>query len=289
MEIPPTITINQIKGAISGAIIGDNLARFPDDNFQRVIEDFSPCINIALTGIKSIVNSWEFNQKSWLMHIANDYPNYLKYKSNFNLAETAISLSPLICYSYDNERQLELDLEEGIKLWLKSEFNENVIKFWAFILTEILSKKINFHREFFIKIDSNDYNLTEEFSELKIIKEAILNQLTLTDLSSKFSQKIDPETRVIYQAIYFFISLPNDFYLSLRRSTNINYQPILTSTLTGFLLGLNNGYLAIPYKYRYHLESQTIYDQIEQLSFGLIETWTGQYLPNLKIQNHSNK
>lgn len=278
------ITINQIKGAISGAIIGDNLARFPDDNFQGVIEDFSPCINIALTGIKSIVNSWEFNQKSWLMRIANDYPNYLKYKSNFNLAETAISLSPLICYSYDNQRQLELDLQQGIKLWLKSGLNETelyekIIQFWTFILKEILSKKTNFNQLFDSQIDGDDNNnLSKEFNQFQtIIKEALDTQINLTDLSTQFSQKLDAEARTIFQAIYFFVSLPNDFYLSLRRSTNINYQPILTSTLTGFLLGLNNGYLAIPYQYRYHLESQMIYHQIEQLSLALIKTWKGEY------------
>ncbi len=105
-----TITVNQIKGAISGAIIGDNLARFPDDNFQGVVENFSPSIKIALTGMKSIVHALAINQKSWLIHLVNDYPDYLKYKGNLNLSETAICISPLIFYLNDNQKQLNLDL-----------------------------------------------------------------------------------------------------------------------------------------------------------------------------------
>lgn len=275
-----TITINQIKGALSGAVIGEVLAQCQEQYFESDMTQISPCLSIALTGIKSIVNCYDIDQKSWLIHLANAHPDYLKYKANLSITETAIALIPVIIYLHENPAQLEENLNQAIKLWLKPELNSTPLKLWSLVVSQIFQEKSTINQDKFNLSKLTNKKKIVDVAELELIAKYIKNKLTLTKVSTHLQQQLKSDSVAIYLAIYCFYSLPDDFHLSIHRSTKVNYQTILTSTLTGFVLGLNNGYFAIPFNYRYHLESTLIYQEINQRSANLVKTWRGEYVIN---------
>lgn len=283
------ITVNHIKGALTGAIIGETLAQNPDNYSQENLTNISPCLKIALTGIRSIINCYQIEQKSWLIHLSNNYPDCLKYKVNLNLAETAIALLGIILYRHEIPLQLEQDLNTAIKLWLKSELNSDSLLLFAAVVRDICQQKLIPSGNPLFSLKTQSKLTAQNEQELKLIRNYINQKLTLTQINTILKQEFSVDSLAIYQAIYCFFSLPDDFYLSLQRSNKFNYQSIVTSTLTGFLLGLNNGYFAIPSNYRYHFESTTIYQEINQLSNNLAQIWHGKYELDLKGESQIYK
>ena len=273
------ITVNRIKGALSGSIIGEALAQYQQDYFQHNFTNISPCLEIAFSAIESLIDCDQIDQKSWLVHVLDQHPDYLKYKNSLNLAETAIILIPFILYYYDNKKITEFGLNQAIKLWSKPELDLNYIRLWILIVHQICIKKLTVaQNNSIINIVENNF-LFEKLEPLELIENCLANKLSLTSFATLFEQKFDAESLVISLAIYSFWSLPDDFYLSLNRVTKINYQPVLTSILTGFLLGLNGNHFAIPFSHRHHLESTAICQKITQLSENFCRAWRGQYLP----------
>jgi hypothetical protein len=275
------IPINHIKGALSGAIIGETLAQEPRDYFKSDFSQISPYLTIALTGINTIINHCDLDQKSWLIHLLDTYPDYLKYKNNLNLSQTAIALIPLLLYYQENACQLEQKLTQALQLWLKPELNPNLLKLWCLIISQICQNKlgINPDNDHLFQDLINQKNL-DNFPELKLIEQCLTSKLTLTQVSIYLPEQLNSDSLAIYQALYCFYGLPDDFYLCSQRATKINQQPILTSCLTGFMLGLANGYYGIPWDYRHHLESTQFYPEIAQGSTNLVKIWQGEYLSN---------
>lgn len=275
------ITINKIKGALSGAIIGENLAKYQGNYFEHDLTEISPYLRIALSGIDTIINNYDIDQKSWLINLENTHPDYLKYKGNLSISETALAITPIILYYQENPHKLAQNLEQALQLWLKSELNPNTLKLWGLIISQICQNKlsINQNHDSLFKQLINKKN-SDNFSELKLIEKCLKNKLTLTNVSTYLLKKLESDSLAIYQAIYCFYTLPDDFYVSSHRSTKINNQSILTSSLTGFMLGLANGYYGIPFNYRHHLELTLSYPEIAQRSSNLVKIWQGEYLPN---------
>ena len=272
------ITVNRIKGALSGSIIGEALAQYQQDYFQHNFTNISPCLEIAFSGIESLIDCDQIDQKSWLVHVLNQHPDYLKYKNSLNLAETAIVLVPFILYYYDNQKIIEFVLNQAVKLWSKPKLDPDYIRLWILIVHQICLKKLTIaQNNSIVNIVENNF-LLKKLESLELIENCLTNKLSLTSFTTLFEQQFDSESLVISLAIYSFWSLPDDFYLSLNRVTKINNQPVLTSILTGFLLGLNGNHFSIPFSHRRHLESTAICQKITQLSENFYRVWRGEYL-----------
>jgi len=270
-----------VKGGLSGALMGDFFSQFPDhsslylsDNLAKV----SPYLKIALAGFHSIINTRDITQKSWLIQLATHHEDLLHYKNSLTVGQSAIALMPLIVYRHENKNKLEEDLENISKLWLNSPSLHEDLRIWSLFVTLVINNN---------QIDSQIINQLSRHCQtktsqqnLQIIKDCLPKKYPLQQLQLK--NEIESESLVIYQAIYSFLTIPEYFEISLLKSTQIGEQSNTVAILTGFLLGIYQGYLNIPLIWRKYLELSPLVreEKIDQLSKNFLYTWQGHYCIN---------
>jgi hypothetical protein len=208
-----------------------------------------------------------------------------------NEAEMAIALYPLIIYCYKNDYRLEQELETIINYSSSKDRLLNDLRIFTEVIYLILDKKIEKERIISPINSQIDSDKIESIRLIQFIETAIEQKLPLTKVEEKLiAQELYSYPNLgIYQALYSFFCLPENWEISLSRSKQFSQQQLVTSILTGLLLGLYHGYLGIPNHWRKKISSKKIGNQksvdshfvsyilnLENISHKLVARWQGK-------------
>ena len=211
--------------------------------------------------------------------------------ADFNDAQMTIALFPLIIYCYKNNYKLEQELERLTNYVSIAKTSLNNIKIISLIIYLILDQKINCDK-ISIQISKGiESNNLEYLRWIKLIEIIIEQKLSLTKVEEKIinSDLSSLSNLGIYQALYSFLTMPKNWEICVHRSKQFSQQQLETTILTSFLLGLYNGYLAIPYHWRKIVSSENAKNQklndfnfyssiskLENISQQIVARWQGK-------------
>ncbi len=258
---------SQVFGSLVSSLIAFKLTK---NNLE--IEEYLP-LQICFYLLEDITNRSQYNLDIIIQKFGQQI-------HDFNESQITIALFPLILYHSQNLTQLEIELNLITQnLSLKPEQLDS-IKIYIILVILITEKKL-INENLFFNIKAKLEEVEEDnilFSNLELIKQLIEQKLTLLEIETKFLEIIKLDNLAIYQALYSFLSLPNNLEISLSRSSQFKYYQTETVVLTGFLLGLKNGYLTIPYQWRKTIEQEESVSKISILSDKLVAKWQGKLI-----------
>ncbi|MTF37620.1 hypothetical protein [Cyanobacterium aponinum] len=206
----------------------------------------------------------EFHQKI--------YNEYSIYPDSLSLSEGAIAFFPLFLFYYGDNRNLDKKLELIKDNYFSSNTNLNSWKILIIITNLILRKKLEIDKITLQTVSFLEQYTLEELEAIKIVEHLIREKIYLTEAEKILQAKIDNHELGIYQALYSFLCLPNNIPMSLSRSKQFIHQQETTRILTGFLLGLYNGYSPI-----YSFVNFTYQEKaFEQIIDQFVAQWRGK-------------
>ena len=258
----------QVFGSLVMAFITQTI--YVDDCLtSKSISEYSPLLQAMVKILQKIINNYEYHESI----ITNQL---IESKSHFNASEVAIALFPLIIYCYQSPYKLEQELNKLIELQLLTIKEINSIKILSLIVYLILGNNLNLTIISEQISQESELKNGEEIIEIQIIKKLIKQKLPLTQVEEELNCRITPSNLGIYQALYSFLSMPENLEISLSRSSQFSQQSETTTILTGLLLGLKHGYLTIPYQWRKAIVTDKQIKPIETLSKQLVARWQGK-------------
>lgn len=267
---------SKFKGAFLCGLLAENLAINSNNAYSLNLQLF-PSFNIAVEGLKNIVNNQGLNLNLWFEYLREKRTENLRSNQPINTSCMAIINLPFFLFYHENSAALNDNLEKTIKFWQDKNISTENISLWGYIIKVVL--------------DNISYckNIVD-----KTIKIMTKNQLFIPDILLKISNFIDQKTpfaqvskylahncnqnsRAIFQALYCFASIPNDFSACILRALKNDYQPKTTAILTGILWGLHNSFYNIPLTWRLSLKTSSLAIEINKLCEHLFALWTGNY------------
>ncbi|WP_069791871.1 hypothetical protein A5482_007860 [Cyanobacterium sp. IPPAS B-1200] len=275
----PHLNISTLKGALWGALAGDFFARYPHQDLylNYDLESFSPYLEVIFIGFERIIKDNSFNVETWVKEMKNNncYIQGLIIADNEQniVIPLEIALLPLILSCYESKNKLEHNLDQlDLSLNINNDNRENIFNLHLIINCILTHNNNNITQVF-------DLNSSEKIEK---IKQFINHKKNINELEKEFKQHYHQQEIGLYQGIYSFLSLSNYVELSLLRSTNFKNQKSSTSILTGFLLGLHNGYHALPFSLKKYFQLIPIVKEknIDLLSQQFIDNWQGKYTKN---------
>ena len=257
----------QVFGSLLGGVIASQL----NEHNQIQENYFSEYLPLQINRI--ILNNIITNE--------NYYDDILSQKMiqvthEFDENELAIALFPLIIYCYQDIERIEQELN-NFKYVNPTQIRElDNLKILIIIVYLILDNQCN-NQDLVIAIkDKIEIEKEAEITGIQLIEDLIKSRFPLTQVERQITRHIQASSRGIYQALYSFLSMPENVGMSLQRSRQFSQQRETTMVLTALLLGLKQGYLQIPAHWRQAIAQQDIYTEIAKLSQQLVARWRGK-------------
>lgn len=166
---------------------------------------------------------------------------------------------------------------------------ERDILLWSYLLTSIINNQL-------LLADNQIGSLIEQtligvevrvsclVEQLEIIDRAWLQGFSLRQLTEELTRQsnfLAGEMRIrvlMLLALYCFASTPDNFMLSIKRASSLNYPwSEIIATLTATLSGAYNGITRLPINWRQTANNNGVYQQAQTTISALFKTWLGVY------------
>lgn len=249
--------------AIYALNMGSNLGKNCDLSSVESIP-----LNIAFSMLNHLSMEREINDEFY-RKIRNEYNIY---PDSLSLSEGAIAFFPLFLFYYGDNSNLDEKLELIKNDYFTSNTNLNSWKILIITINLILQKQLKIDNIALQIVSFLEKYTLEELEAIKIVEHLIREKIYLTEAEKILQAKIDNHELGIYQALYSFLCLPNNIPMSLSRSKQFTHKQETTRILTGFLLGLYNGYSSI-----YSFVNFTYQEKaFEQIIDQFVAQWRGK-------------
>jgi len=269
--------LDRIQGSLMGCLIGEQLIYSPnifqgDQSHKihlaswsqlqwQIIEDLIINYGCCLTKkIEDKINNFEQLNHSPKLALASLGLN-LYYQENLTLWQEQLNK---IFPKDDKFESIKLDLiiyAEAINLIIMEKVKSQ------FFLEQLLEKISH------IQTPLND--------KLRVINQQKKKAQTSTKIIKILQQYPQSENNPLAMAIYYFSDTIDNIEISLARAKQSSIDPLITTSLTASLGGLNQGWYGLPLKWRMIIKQQPIYLTCDKLSRQLFLLWAGVYDPQL--------
>lgn len=268
--------LSKFKGALIGALIGENLA-INQGKINFDLYEPSSGLKKAMLGIKTLNNYSHLDFQSWLTNLDKNQVDLLKIKNSNNMSEIIISILPLTLFYYKNLDNITENLYVIESLCFDADFSRENLLIWVYIIKILLENQFNINH--LIDVIKPLMNLEKSLNMeiLSKIDSYLKTKSTLIEVSDYLQDNCDPNSMAIFQALYCFMAIPNDFSFCLKRCLYTKNQTQLTTTLTGILLGLYNSYDNVPFSWRLKIQQSLKGKEMLECSEVLFATWSGNY------------
>lgn len=249
--------VSKFQGAYVGYFLG-----------KKILNDNQ----LIHTNISSIIQ--EIIDKS-----ENDFALWKKYNCNLtNLSDIIIGFLPWILYYHDNWHQLkDLIIKVGNLNNLENEDIE-LLEIWIYEFVLILREKLDIRHP--VKQLTNVKQLKHSFN-LKLLN---LIEISLSQgISSKqFLETLLTQTSNLYKiellfSLYLFWSVPEDFFLTIKRGVSVADRLYNTVSLTGILIGAYNSLSGIPLYYLNLIQNNQVFIDDLAMIKKIFIFWSGIY------------
>ena len=278
--------VSRFKGGLIGALLGENLASLQGSINLSSHQPSYP-LQIAMAATKSTIDCSRLDLKSWLITLGNSQVGCLQKRNTANSSQTAIASLPLAIFCYENLTDLNKNLQLAIDLWQHPEGGAENVLIWGYAIKIILQDQVNINH--LIK-QITAIMAGKQLSMPKILPEIdsyIQHKSPIAEVANYLHRNCNPHFGAIAQALYCFMTVPDDFDLCLKRTLQSNYQTRLTATLVGSLSGLYNSYTNIPWPWRVQVKQSALGKEMERLSESLFALWSGCYQTELRDHGHA--
>ena len=270
--------LNKFPGGILGSILGDILASTGSTQAQSNDPDkikLSPWTHMSLSSL-NLLRKGNLGQIDCFTSYSRLIPPTVNWK--IGSSELAVASLPIVLFFHDQPNVLREYLSEIAKLSQQPNgFAELWI--WSYGISLALQGNIEI-KELLTKLLSlKEAQETTLGTQLETIKKLLSEQSSLKQVTWELSTKGQFNSPAIAQALYCFISTPQQFRLCVSRSMQMKSQPHLTATLTGAIAGVYNSWFGIPINWRLHPQLSKVSaelkvsEQVEQV----VNTWLGVY------------
>ena len=271
--------VDKFPGGILGSVLGDILA----NNFQTQIHSNSLSDTIKLS-------SWTQMSLESLNLLSKDnlgkidwfaaYSRFLPPKLNgkIDCSELAVASLPIVIFFHDQPNILREYLSEIAKLSQQPNCFAD-LWIWSYGINLVLQGNIEIKDLISKLLNLKEAQETLFGEQLETIQKLLGEQASLKQVGYELNQKSPSNSSAMAQALYCFLSTPQQFRLCVSRSMQIKSQPHLTATLTGAIAGIYNSWFGIPIDWRLNpqLSKVNAEHQVSKQVEQVVNNWLGVY------------
>ncbi|ACK73088.1 conserved hypothetical protein [Gloeothece citriformis PCC 7424] len=270
--------LSRFQGGLLGAWIGASSVE-QNPKFTQADEQLLPWIKLGIEITEGIINSGQILDNHGL-EIFEQYKNKQGLKNPISSGMIAISTLPLALFFHDSPhhfKQYLYSLNDGGKL--SQETLEEVI-IWQDALSLILREKVDSSPLIPQLLKRHSQGKTALLQQLEQMQLFLEQKIPLHQVLVQLSRRHQLQPHEIALACYCFSYSPQEFSVCIKRAKTLDYQPFLTATLTGILVGVYNGISGIPIAWRGELWDVRISQNIYRQATNLLAVWSGVDQPS---------
>lgn len=253
--------ISRFRGSLLGAIIAEKIIQ-PSQIKPNSIA------NVLIPGAQSLVALGKFERESWL-------EKFLVLK--LTPSQAIIATLPLALFYHDNKIKLRLYLLSAASIWQHEPIIQQSILALGYAIAHTLTEQSpnKLIPETVAFLDSSNIDLTDKLQQVQTLLE---QKAGIDKTLIQLTQSKSCLTASIALGFYYFLSIPEDFNLSVKRSR----RSPESSAIVGALSGAYNSAASIPSSLL--VDSQTSAQaEMLQLSDSLVAVWSGVYDSKAKL------
>ena len=264
---------------------------------ELICNDSSDWGHLAVLGAKSLIRLGRFDIDDWrdVQHSAESIikPNYQSSSTewmNSVFSKAIISTLPLILFYHENPIKLRQNLQQIVDVWQvnsRGAISESLLLESAlavgYAIAQSLTERLKpdtLIPQTIAFLGETQSPMAQQLAQVQtLLDQGAGLERAVTQLQHRFAQPTTP----IALAFYCFLGTLEDLQLSVRRAARIEYQPQITSAITGALSGAYNSTSGIPISWR-NLSRKplaawgmTSVAQMLELSDSLVAVWSGVY------------
>ncbi len=287
--------INRYKGTLSGALLGEILAKDANqhDYFGADVS------KIAVLITESLIKLGKLDIDNWLEGDQTKSPHL--DITDGALPKAMIATLPVALFFHEHQANLRQNLLHLLQIWGDDPIVRDGTLAVGYAIAQCFTEKL--HPQTLIPEIITFIGETSTLLPQKLIKlnNLLEQRVGLESAQAEFRREADP-SNVIAMAFYCFLSTLEDLPLAVLRSNIqdsiwpgetkiLNNQTI--STITGALSGAYNSTAGIPVKWQLLLcpnnlapGELTNFSQMLELADALVAVWSGVYDPALHLKDY---
>ena len=271
--------LDKFPGGILGSILGDILSSNSQTSTKS--NSLSDTIKLSLWTQMSLeslnlLSKGSLRQIDWYA----SYSSFLlpKFNGKIGSSELAVASLPIVLFFHDQPNVLREYLSEIAKLTQESNCFAD-LWIWSYGISLVLQGNIKIEELITKLLSLKEAQETPFGEQLETIQKLLCEQASLKKVEQELNKKEQSNSLAIAQALYCFLSTPEQFRLSVSRSMQMKSKPQLTATLTGAIAGVYNCWFGIPIDWRLHPQlskvnvKYIVSEQVEQV----VNTWLGVF------------
>ncbi len=251
--------VSKFQGAYVGCFLGRKIL-----NNNQLIH--------ANTNISSIIQ--EIIDKS-----DNDFALWKKYNCNLtSLSDIIIGSLPWTLYYHDNWHQLkDLIIKVGNLNNLENEDIE-LLEIWIYEFVLVLREKLDIRHPAKQLTNVRQLKHSENLKLLNLIEISLSQGISSKQfLETLLTQTSNPYKIELLFSLYLFWSVPEDFFLTIKRGVSVADRLYNIVSLTGILAGAYNSPIGIPLYYLNLIQNNQVFIDDLAMIKKIFIFWSGIY------------
>ncbi len=255
---------SRFRGSLVGATVEEvsQPSQAKPDSIAKVI----------IPGAQSLIALGRFERENWLEKLLTPELTPL---------QAIIATLPLALFYHDNKTKLRQNLLSVTSIWQKEPLIEDSILAFGYAIAQALIEKLS-PSKLIPQIAAFLEPSTILSAKLLQVQALLAQKAGIERTISQITPNSDRLTISIALGFYYFLSTPEDFYLSMKRSGR---SPFACSAIVGALSGAYNSASSIPSSWQTTIVSDRTSPRKEvlELSDSLVAVWSGVYDSKVKL------
>jgi hypothetical protein len=261
--------INRVRGIFLGAFLGECLAKkqsHPSCDLGKM----------TVLGTESLITLGKLDVDDWLKR---QETASLHFQNTTAWGEIILATLPVCIFSHESNLKLRENLLELLEIWDVDPVIRDIALVVGLAIAQSLTETLDpstLIPQTISFLGNTSTSIPEQLSEVNIL---LRHRARLTKSPIEL---LDPSNLNITLIIYYFLSTPNDFSLTLLRTTH--YRNPTTRAIIGALSGAYNSTLGIPVNWQVSFSPTnspawglSSFSQMLELGDALLAVWAGVY------------
>lgn len=255
--------ISRFRGTLIGATIGEKITQKQQSNPSTIA-------NLLISGTQSLVDRGRFDRESW--------------QEDLLLAELtpikAIAATlPLALFYHDNEIKLRQNLLSASSILPPEKTNQAGILAVGYAIAQAITEKLDPSKLIPQILEFIDEPNTDFSSKLMQVQWLLAQKAGVEKTLIPITANCDRLTASVALGFYYFLSSPEEFNLSIKRSK----KSPTSAPIVGALAGAYNSSSNIPSSCPIFVAPTNLEREMLQLSDSLVAVWSGVYDRNASL------
>ncbi|MEO0968197.1 MAG: ADP-ribosylglycohydrolase family protein [Cyanobacteria bacterium J06639_18] len=266
---------NRFRGALLGALIGENLA--VSGGKTKSAWDIW-WYEIIVSSIQSLLEIGSFDLEHWSDRVRQKW--YRCKPGNSILNAAIIATLPVTLFFHEDKLKLRDNLLKALRIWDNPEVRDAALAV-NYVVGQSFHEKLSWEKIIPQTVDFIGNTSTKLPQKLLQIDNSIADIVLSEDLEAESEEGLKFITAV-QLGFYYFISSPEDFRLCILRTSHNPYCG--AEIISGILSGTYNGTLGIPVNWQITQSNLNMVPspltssfQMLELADALVAVWSGVY------------